>query len=109
MLIALVVNGCPNLEQLSLWGCKQLSDRAVVALASACPSMVNLNVRGCSGLTHKLTRLNIRANFMVTQEAIQALISACPGLGLASLDHESNLDAAPQDTEAREKARRSRS
>lgn len=42
---------CPHLRSVSLRGCKQVTDTAMVALANSCPHLLHLNVHGCVALS----------------------------------------------------------
>ena len=44
--LLLILKACPRLKELNLFGCRQLTDESVRAVASLCPELVSLNV-GC--------------------------------------------------------------
>eukprot|EP00936_MAST-01D_sp_MAST-1D-sp1_P001736 g1736.t1 len=88
--LVVVAELCPCLRVINLWGCIDLTDAAIIALAG-CHGLTRVNLMGCHRLTdtsivvlarncHQLEELHLSECKGVSDDAVLAIADNCPNL-----------------------------
>lgn len=82
--------GCPNLKEIFLNHCEQITDDGIVLIAQHCRKLQHVNLKGCSAITDitlislaQHSKLLYKANFTKTSISLNGLLpllNACKGL-----------------------------